>query len=449
MAQDLTRGRPFPVLLRFALPAIGGSLFQLFYTLADTVIVGRTLGADALAAVGATNTVIYFVLCFIQGMTGGFGICMGQRCGAGDLRGMKKSAAAAWTLSAILTLVLTIAGCALCRPSLSWMRTPDEIMDMANDYMFVVLLGTGTTVFYNLISNLLRALGDSRTPLVFLVLCSLLNVALDIVFIVPLRMGVAGAAWATVLSQLLAFLLSTLVGVRRFEALRLRRADFFRLGHAARVNLKVGFPMGLQMSVMCIGQLAIQVAINSLGPAAIAGSTAGAKVNQFADLVDNAFGIAISAFVAQNYGAGRPDRIRSGVRAGLLQTGAANVAMGALIIVLRGAAASWFVSDPSADITAYTADFLLAVAVCYPLLGVLQTFRSSIQSMGNGAVPFAACIVELLMRLLAAAVLVPRIGYAGVCLAHPLAWIGAVALLTPSYFFVIRRRTAEAAQAKE
>ena len=176
MERQLTEGRPFGVLLRYALPVLGGNLFQLFYTLADTVIVGKTLGADALAAVGSTGIISYFVLCFVQGLTGGFGICLGQCCGAGDETGMRRSAAVSWTLSAVFTLLLTPLVCLLARPVLGWMQTPENIFTDAYVYLFVILLGTGATVVYKIISYMLRALGDSRTPLVFLVLSSLLNI---------------------------------------------------------------------------------------------------------------------------------------------------------------------------------------------------------------------------------------------------------------------------------
>lgn len=208
---DLTVGNPFWSLLKFAIPVILGNLFQLFYTLADSVIVGKTLGADSLAAVGATSIIIYFVFCFINGFTGGFGICLGQRCGAKDEKGMRKSVAVSTLLSIIFTIVLTLICCLLAHQILRWMQIPEDISGEAYDYMFVVLLGTGATVFYNMISNMLRALGDSKTPLYFLVFSSVLNIFLDILFIVPFHMGVAGAAWATILSQFLSALFSLLV----------------------------------------------------------------------------------------------------------------------------------------------------------------------------------------------------------------------------------------------
>ena len=265
MAQDLTKGNPFSVILKFSLPVIGGNLFQLFYTLADTVIVGRTLGADALAAVGSTAIVIYLVLCFIQGITGGFGICLGHRFGARDEKGMRRSVAVSIILCIFFTVIITAICCGLAHQILYWQRTPEKICDMAYDYMFAVLLGTGTTIFYNMISNILRALGDSRTPLIFLIFSSLLNIFLDVVFIVPLQMGVAGAAWATVLSQLLSAVLCTVIGVRKFLILRLKKEDFTLLSSALKIHLSIGFPMGFQMSVMCIGQLAMQGAVNALG----------------------------------------------------------------------------------------------------------------------------------------------------------------------------------------
>ena len=216
---DLTVGNPFWSLLKFAIPVILGNLFQLFYTLADSVIVGKTLGADSLAAVGATSIIIYFVFCFINGFTGGFGICLGQRCGAKDEKGMRKSVAASTLLSIIFTIVLTLICCLLAHQILRWMQIPDDISGEAYDYMFVVFLGTGATVFYNMISNMLRALGDSKTPLYFLVFSSVLNIFLDILFIVPFHMGVAGAAWATILSQFLSALFSLIVGLKNFPVL--------------------------------------------------------------------------------------------------------------------------------------------------------------------------------------------------------------------------------------
>ncbi|HJA94710.1 MAG TPA: MATE family efflux transporter [Candidatus Eisenbergiella merdipullorum] len=437
MMQDLTKGRPFPTLLKFTLPVIGGNLFQLFYTLADTMIVGQTLGADALAAVGSTSIIVYFVLCFIQGITSGFGICLGQRCGAGDEKGMRQSIAVSFVLSVIFTVIVTILCALLSHPILRFMQTPESIYDMAYDYMFAVLLGTGATVFYNLISNILRALGDSRTPLYFLVFSSLLNIVLDFVFILPLGMGVAGAAWATVLSQLLSAIFCIAAGWRKFPVMHVCAADLRDFSHQAQSHLKVGFPMGFQMSVMCIGQLAMQAGVNALGADAVAGYTAATKIDQLSVLVDQAFGIAISSYVAQNFGAGRYDRIRQGVRASLLQTEAVSLAMCVFILLFRNSFVSLFVNHPTEVITGYNNGYLLSVAPFYLVLGLLNVYRSSIQSMGNAVVPFAACIIELVMRIFGTMGLSLLLGYIGICLATPLAWIGAVCLLIVVYYRLI------------
>lgn len=439
MSKDLTQGRPFRVLLQFSLPVIAGNLFQLFYTLADTVIVGRTLGAQALAAVGSTTIVIYFVLCFVQGFTGGFGICLAQRFGARDENGQRSSAAVSWLLSAGFAVIITVLFCALAHPILRWMRTPEDIYAEAYSYMFIVLLGTGATVFYNMISNMLRSLGDSRTPLFFLIFSALLNVVLDIVFILPLNMGVAGAAWATVLSQLLSAVLCTIVGMRNFDVLRTRRADFADWRRAAAKHLAVGFPMGFQMSVMCIGQLAMQTGVNSLGSVAVAGYTAATKVDQLSVLMNNAFGIALSSFVAQNYGAGQYRRISEGVRACLVQIELCNVLMCALLLGCRNLVVPLFLDSPTAEVIRYSDGYLFAVCPFYVVLGLLMVFRTAIQSMGNSRTPFEACVIELVMRILAsvglAALLAPYgLSYTGICLSHTLAWLGATALLMPVYF---------------
>ena len=431
---DLTVGNPFRSLLKFAIPVILGNLFQLFYTLADSVIVGKTLGANSLAAVGSTSIIIYFVFCFINGFTGGFGICLGQRCGAKDEKGMRKSVAVSTILSIVFTVVLTLICCLFAHEILYLMQIPVDISGEAYDYMFVVLLGTGATVFYNMISNMLRALGDSKAPLYFLVFSSILNIFLDLFFILVFHMGVAGAAWATILSQFLSALLSLLVGLKNFQVLHLHREDFRDLNASIRLHLKTGFPMGFQMSVMCIGQLAMQAVVNSLGTAAVAGYTAASKADQLSVLVNNAMMTAISNYVAQNFGAGKTERIRMGARACLIQTEAFNILMCAGILLLRHPIVRMFLSAPTPEIYYYSDVYLTIVAPFYLLLGLLAVYRTSIQSMQNGRAPFLACMIELVMRLAATVWLSSFIGYTAVCIASPLAWFGACALLIPCYY---------------
>lgn len=436
MAQDLTKGNPFSVILKFSLPVIGGNLFQLFYTLADTVIVGRTLGADALQQLVLRRLLFIWYSVLSRVLPAVFGICLGHRFGARDEKGMRRSVAVSIILCVFFSLVIMAICCGLAHQILYWQKTPEKIYDMAYDYMFAVLLGTGATIFYNMISNILRALGDSRTPLVFLVFSSLLNIVLDVVFIVPFKMGVAGAAWATVLSQLLSAILCTVIGVRKFLILRLKKEDFQNLGSVIKTHMSMGF----QMSVMCIGQLAMQGAVNALGTEAIAGYTAATKVDQFSVLMNAAFGIAISNYVAQNYGAGLWDRIRKGTAACLLQTSIANALMCVMIIFGRHLVVPMFVTQPTAEIIWYSDYYLMTVAPFYLLLGVLQIYRSAIQSMGNSWTPFTACIIELIFRITSTTVFAGIIGYVGICFATPFAWIGAIALLVPVYWHEILKR---------
>ena len=271
---------------------------------------------------------------------------------------------------------------------------------------------------------------------------SLLNIGLDLLLIVPLNMGVAGAAWATVLSQLLSAVLCTIVGLRKFPVLRSGIGCLGDWKRAAMRHLRIGFLMGFQMSVMCIGQLAMQVGVNALGAVAIAGYTAATKADQVSVLINNAFGIAVSSYVAQNFGARRTDRIRDGVKAGLIQITTVNVFLCALLLLARNAIVSLFMDAPTPEIISYASEYFVAIAPFYPLLGLLLVFRSAVQSMGNSTAPFAACMVELVMRILATAFLSAMVGYMGICLASPLAWLGAVTLLIPIYLHETRKAPA-------
>lgn len=440
MAEDLTKGRPFSVILKFSLPIIGGNLFQLFYTLADTIIVGQTIGESALAAVCATTVFVYFILCFIQGLTNGFSIILAQSIGAHDYDASRKNIAASIYISVACTVVITVVTCALTPAIIRLMDVPEDIRGDASSYLFVVLAGTGATILYNLISNILRALGDSRLPLIYLVFSSLLNVVLDIVFIVPCKMGAGGAAFATVLSQLIAGILSFISGIKRYDVLRLKKEDWAGAVGCIGSNTRLGFLMGFQMSVMCIGQLVMQTSVNSLGTEAIAGYTAATKVDQLSVLVNNAFITAIAAYVAQNYGAMEYERIRKGVWTALLITEVTDFTMIAIILLIQPYIVPMFVTDASPDIYDYAWDFFKITLPFYPMLGLLSVYRTSVQAMGNSLAPLIACIVELFARCSSSILLGGAIGYVGIVLSSPFAWIGADLIVIPAYIHMMRKR---------
>lgn len=438
MALNLTQGTPFVTIFRFTLPVIAGNLFQLFYTIVDSIIVGQVLGADALAAVGATSIIIGFIICFIQGYTGGFGICLGQMVGRRNTKGIWHSLAASVLLCVVFTVFATMASTLLLPQILDLLNTPAEIYDMAYEYIFIILAGTVAPVFYNMISNILRAFGDSRTPLVYLIFSSLLNIVLDLIFIGPLQMGVAGAAWATVLAQLLSAILCTLSGLRHIRLMRLSVDDFHLPPGTCRRHLHIALPMGFQLSVMCLGLIAMQGAVNALGPAAIAGYTAATRLDQVAVLVNTAFSMSLSSYVAQNYGAGLFGRIREGMYASLIQASIANVLMGVALVFGRHYIVPLFVNTPTAEICWYGETFLLMVAPFYLLEGALLVHRAAIQGMNKPKIPFMACMIELLGRVGATVILSRYIGYIGICLATPIAWFGACLLLIPMYHKITR-----------
>ena len=309
---DLTQGKPFSVLLKFAIPVILGNLFQLFYTLADSVIVGKTMGAGALAAVGSTSIIIYLVLCFIQGFTSGFGICLGQRFGAKDEDGMRRSAGISWLLSLFFTIVLTLAGCLLAHPILYWMQTPQDIYDDAYTYLFLILLGTGATIFYNIVSNLLRALGDSKTPLKFLAFSAVLNAVLDFVLIGGLGFGIVCSAVTTVAAEAASAVMAAVYMACRVPELCPERGQWRIRRALLGPILRYGSVTALQQAVQPICKVLIQGQVNALGVGSIAAFNAVTRVDDFAFTPEQSIATAITTYIAQNRGARQPERIRRG-----------------------------------------------------------------------------------------------------------------------------------------
>ena len=438
-AVNLTEGNPLVCITRFALPLILGNIFQLLYTLADSIIVGKALGSDSLAAVGATSMVISLVMYFIQGSTTGFSIHTAQKYGAGDKKAVRESVAVSLLLSAIFSLLLTLVFCGFSPQIMYLMKIPDNIYQEAYEYMFIILLGTFTTVYYNMISNILRAFGDSTTPLVYLIISSILHIGLAILFVLPLHMGVAGAAWATVLSQLVSAVLCLISGIRHYEEMHLHKEDFKNFKNAALAHLRIGLPLGFQMSVMCIGQIAMQISVNAMGSAAIAGYTAAAKVDQLCIQVDNALGSSIATYVSQNYGALKWQRIKDGVRISFFQMESINAIIGIIILIWKTPMVSLFLTNPSAEILYYANGYLTAIAPSYLLVTLIMVYRTAVQSMDNTRAPFAACIIELIMRSSSTLIICHIAGYVGVCLATPLAWIGASLFIVPVYFRMMKK----------
>ena len=449
MPKVLTAGRPWRVILLFAVPLLVGNVVQQLYQAADAVVVGRVLGVDSLAAVGATGSLLFLLLGFAWGMTSGFAIPTAQAFGAGDRAAVRRSVAAGALLTAATSVLLTVVAPLLAGPALRLLRTPEELLPEATTFAVVSFLGGSTVMFFNFLSAIIRAIGDSRTPLVFLTLSCVLNIVLVVGAVAGLGMGVAGAAISTVLSQGVSVALCLVFVRRRVPVLHVHREDWHVSGHELRRHLKLGLPMGFQASIIAIGTLAVQVRLNELGADAVAAYTTAARVDGLAVALLASLGLAVSMFVAQNLGGGRPDRVRRGVVQGIGMSLVGSVVLGVVLVAGGSAIIGLFVGDGEQRVVDMAAHYLLVNGVLYAVLAVLFVLRGALQGLGQTVVPTATGVIELVCRVGAAGVLGAAYGYDGVVWGNPLAWIGAVVLLVPAYLAACRRLALQPATGAE
>jgi len=433
MSTALTTGRPWRVIVVFAVPLLLGNVVQQLYHFVDAVVVGRQLGVDALAAVGATGSMLFLLLGFAWGLTSGFAIPTARAFGARDAAAVRRSVAAGTVLTGVCTVILTIGGPLLAAPLLELLRTPPQLMDEAVVFAQVSFLGGGAVMFFNYLSAIIRAIGDSRTPLVFLTLACALNVVLVILMVGPLSWGVGGAALATAVSQAVSVLLCLEFVRRRIPALHMRRADW-RVSRAdLGEHLRLGLPMGFQASIIAIGTLSVQVALNELGAESVAAYTAASRVDGLAVALLQSLGLAVSMFAAQNHGGGRPDRIRRGVVQATWMSVAAALVLGGLLIAFGRHLVHLFIEDGSDAVFDMAGQMLAINGATYWILGILFVLRGALQGLGHTVIPTITGVIELVMRVAAAVVLGSLIGFAGVAMSNPLAWLGAVVVLVPAY----------------
>lgn len=437
MANDMTRGNPIKLILSFMLPLLLGNLFQQLYSMADTIIVGRTLDVQALASVGATGSISFLMIGFVQGITSGFAVITAQCFGAGNEAGVRRSVAASILLSICTAAVMTVVSVFAARPLLELMRTPADIIDGSYSYIIVIFGGISAAVFFNLFSAIVRSLGDSRTPLIFLILASILNIILDFVFILNFHMGVAGAGYATVTAQLFSGVLCFVYSMKKYKILRLKKEDWRFDGRFWLNHLTIGLPMAFQFSITAIGSMTIQTALNSLGSTSVAAFTAGSKIDQFATLPLVSLGVAIATYSAQNYGAGKIDRVCEGVtKAAFLSIGWSIVG-GAAIILFARPLTELFVGAESTEVIRLSRQYLTVNGLCYIFLGLLFVYRNALQGISRSMLALVAGVCELIMRALIAFVLVGALGFTAVCIASPTAWFSAMVWLMSAYFAVI------------
>lgn len=439
MTTDLTKGKPFKLLLMFSLPIFIGNVFQQLYSMVDTIIVGQTISTNALAGVGATGAISFLVIGFVQGLTAGFSIKTAQYFGAKDYAGVRKSVATCYLLSIGITILVTILSVTTTMPLLRLMRTPEAIIQDAYNYIVVIYYGLAATVFYNMVSNILRAIGDSKTPLYFLILASLINIGLDFAFIVGLKSGVAGAGWATVLSQLISGFACLIYMLKKFPMLRLKKEDWKVNSRMCLQHLYIGLPMALQFSITAVGVMVQQAALNTLGEVAVAAYTAASKIDNLAVQSLVALGSGIATYAGQNYGANEFGRIKKGVNICLIMTVVLSCLGTALVIFLGRLSTKLFIPNASEEILAMSEQFLFYQGVFYIPLGLIFVYRNALQGIGRSTLTMLAGVTELVMRIVAAFVLVKYYGFLGICLSNPAAWLGADVFLLIAYYLIMRK----------
>lgn len=440
MTKDLTSGNPLKVILLFTLPLTLGNLFQQFYALADTIIVGRFCGVSALASVGATSSVNYLILGFVIGVCNGFAIPIAQLFGARDFRDLRRHVANAAWLCIAGSVVLTVATVALTRPLMELMQTPDDIIDGAVIYIGWIFAGIPFIFLYNMIAAIMRALGDSKTPLYFLVMTSALNIGLDILFIVPFKMGVFGAALATDVSQVISGVLSYLYLCRKFTVLKMEKDEMAYSKKACSRLLGIGIPMGLQCSITAIGSVILQWAVNGLGSSAVAAITAAGKTQNLLTVPMESIGTAMATYAGQNLGASRMDRVRKGVNSALLVVLVYGIASAVILHYADVTIMSLFLdAAKEVDIVAMGREYLFWNSVFYVPLGALIVWRYTIQGLGFSTLAMMAGVAEMIARTVVAIALVPVLGYFGAELSNPAAWVAACVFLYPAYRWTCRQ----------
>ena len=438
-AKDPTVGSPMKLILGFAFPMFLGLLFQQFYSLVDTMIVGKYLGVDPFAGVGSTGSLNFIVIGFCMGLCSGFSVPISQSFGAKDFPLLRKMVTNSVWLCTFFSVVITTLMLLFCRPVLTWMNTPENIFEYAYIYIFIIFAGIPCTILYNMTAAILRALGDSKSPIIFLAISSAINIGLDLLLIIVFRMGVDGAALATVVSQGVSGVISIIYIKKKFDILAMEKGDWKLERHLAGKLTGVGIPMGLQYSITGIGSVILQTAVNGLGSIYVASMTAGSKINIFLACPFDALGQTMAPYAGQNIGARKLDRVGKGLRAACI---IGFIVSGLMVIVVKlfgDQLTMLFLDEKDPVIMQNSTQFLIIVSAFYCLLTLVNTVRFTIQGMGFSSLAIIAGVMEMIARGIAGMLLVPAFGYLGACYSSPLAWLLADAFLIPAFFLCKRK----------
>ena len=438
MTKDMTTGSPVKLILGFAFPMFLGMLFQQFYSMVDTMLVGQFLGVNPLAGVGSTGSLNFMVIGFCTGVCSGFAIPVAQMFGAKQESELRKFVTNSAWLSIVFSIVLTTAVAILCRQILIWMNTPEEIFDYAYDYIFVVFLGIPCTFLYNLLSSIIRSLGDSKTPVIFLAISSVLNIGLDLLLILVIPMGVAGAAWATVIAQGFSGLVCLLYMRKKYPILHATKEEWMPRRRYMMQLCGIGIPMGLQYSITAIGTMMVQTSLNILGSTLVAAFTAANKIEQVVTQAYVAMGTTMATYGAQNMGAGNVPRIRQGFKACTILGVIYSFIAAAFVMTVGKYMTYLFVSENVGVIMDSVEIYLWCIGICFIPLAVVNIYRNGIQGLGYGLLPMMAGVAELVGRGAVAVAAAKQRSYTGACMASPAAWILAGSLLLVMYYYIMK-----------
>ena len=424
MNKEMTAGKPGKMILNFTIPIFIGNIFQQLYSMADTVIVGKFVGNEALAAVGACGTLMFLIIGFLLGLTAGFTVITAQHYGAGNLQAMRQSVASGAILSAAVSLILTILSMAMMKDILRWMHTPADMYGQAYGYIMVICGGIAAQTLYNLLASILRALGDSRRPLYFLILAALLNIVLDLVCVLVLHWGVAGAAAATVFAQWISGIGLGLYTLARMPGLRVSRSDM-RFDRALMTEIShFSLLTCMQQSVMNFGILMVQGLVNSFGPSVMAAFAAAVKIDSFAYMPVQDFGNAFSTFIAQNYGAKKEDRIRAGIKSAVGAAAVFCLLISTLVFLFARPLLLIFIRPEESEILSIGVEYLRIEGAFYCGIGALFLLYGLYRAIQKPGMSLVLTVISLGTRVVLAYTLsaVPAIGVAGIWWSVPIGW---------------------------
>ena len=437
--KTLTEGTPWKQILLFSIPIFWGNVFQLLYSLVDTKIVGSTLGTEALAAVGSVSTLHTLMTGFLNGLTLGFSLITAMCFGAKNRKRLKKTFAAAISLGVLTTLALVLMLMIFLHPVLNLLHVPQAQFEMAYAYISVLIVGLFATLFYNLCANTLRAIGDALTPLIFLIVATVSNIGLDYLFILGFQMGVQGAAYATVLAQLLSVVLCLIRIFRNFPILHIQKEDFRFDRELMAEMYKSGLSMGLMSCLVGIGTILLQSAINTLGTTVIVAHTAARKVFELVSLPNSVLGSAMATYCGQNYGARRFDRIRQGIRASLIIAAVWAVVVFLICHTIEGKLIQFVASTTNPDVIYWGSTYLKVDMSFIVICGVIVILRNSMQGFGDRVIPVFSSCIELAGKIIFAFVFAPMFAYWGIIWAEPMVWIAMVIPLIVKVVHVLKK----------